>query len=110
MCLFVSGDCCSFFSKAAFLDAARQARQARLPPCCLPARLAFTMAEQFVPTMPPSWNEAPAKVDADMQAEFFRELETASVKPTTEIWHALSLSQFTPNVAVATACMHNTRM
>jgi len=104
-----------FFSKADFLDAARQARQARLPPCCLPARLAFTMAEQFVPTMPPSWNEAPAKVDADMQAEFFRELETASDKPplstpTTEIWHALSLSQFTPNVAVATACMHNTRM
>jgi len=64
------------------------------------------MAEQFVPTMPPSWNEAPAKVDADMQAEFFRELDT----PTTEIWHALSLSQFTPNVAVATACMHNSRM
>jgi len=101
--VFVSDDCCSFFSKADFLDAARQARQARLPPCCLPARLAFTMAEQFVP----------AKVDDDMQAKFLRELETRRPPlstPTTEIWHALSLSQFTPNVAVATACMHNSRM
>ena len=61
------------------------------------------MAEQFVP----------AKVDDDMQAEFLRELEARRPPlstPTTEIWHALSLSQFTPNVAVATACMHNTRM